>query len=66
MFCDLFIEHRRHGIQIFIEEVRVNIESHGRCGVAPHSLHGFQIRSSRNRKRCCRVPKVLHSDFRKR
>jgi hypothetical protein len=28
--CDLSIEHRRHVIQIVIEEVRVNIESHGR------------------------------------
>jgi hypothetical protein len=38
------IESRRNGIQIVIEQVRVDIERDGRRGVTEHPLDGFDVR----------------------
>jgi hypothetical protein len=49
-----------NGVQVIVEEIGVDVESHRRGGVAEHALHCFDVRSGRYCEARGGVAQVVH------
>lgn len=55
-----------NAVEIFVEQVRVDVERHAGLGVAGHVLYGRHVRAGTDRQRCGGMAQIVRRNQRER